>query len=178
LAAALFPVEKYNFIVREVMVIMVNNACLMIIRPLFGKRHQWCLPEIIPCLCLALAALTVMTCSGCTEEKNPPPQPPRAELKQMVDMLNRHFQTFPPGKEWKISSIIAQGKQVLITVAIPPDQASLIRRQPADNQFRLVAEQICPGKSEEVWQHLPSDSNVKVLPSVSGQVFIEADCGH
>jgi hypothetical protein len=62
-------------------------------------------------------------------------------------------------------------------VDIPADQASGIMRQPADDQFRLVAQRVCPGRGEELWRILPAAGSVKVLPSVSGQVFIEVDCG-
>ena len=144
--------------------------------PLPGKGRFWWLTEKAPCPFLALAVLTVMTCSGCTAEKNPPPQPPRPELVRVAELLERHYRTSPLGNEWKISSVTAQGKLVLINVAIPADKASLIKRQPADNQFHLVAEQVCPRKDHEVWRLLPADSNIKVLPSVSGQVFIEVDC--
>ena len=78
---------------------------------------------------------------------------------------------------WKVSSVASQGNQVQITVEIPADQASGIMRQPADDQFHLVAQQACPKKGEAIWRLLPAGSSVKVLPSVSGQVFIEVDCG-
>ena len=127
---------------------------------------------------LGLLILSVMVCPGCIEEKNEPPPAPQPGLIQVVDGLNQYYHTSPPGKEWKISSISAQSNQVLITVAIPPDQASLIKRQPADDQFRLVADQICPGKTAAVWRQLPAGSGIKVLPSVAGQVFIEVNCDH
>jgi len=157
---------------------MADNRCLLLIRHMFGKSPHRSLPESTPCLCLALAVLTVLSCTGCREEKQPQRQPPRAELKQAVAWLDRYYRTSPPGKEWKISSLSAEGSQVLITVAIPPEQSSHIMRQPAEAQFRLVAEQICPGKDTDVWRQLPAGSRLTVLPSVSGQVFIEVDCGH
>jgi len=157
---------------------MTNNSCLLLLRSLFGKSSPWRFPEISRYLCLAMAVLTVMTAAGCREEKKSQPQPPRAELQQIVAWLDRYYRAFPPGKGWKISSLSAEGRQVLITVAIPPEQSSQIMRQPADAQFRLVAEQICPGRDKEVWQQLPVDSRITVLPSVSGEVFIEVDCGH
>jgi hypothetical protein len=121
--------------------------------------------------------LAMATCAGCTDRKSPPP-PPRGDLRPVVDWLDRHYRKTPPGKGWKISSVVSQGAQVQVTVAIPGDQASGIMRQPAEDQFRLVAEQVCPARTEDVWQLLPAGSSVKVLPSVSGQVFIEVDCGH
>jgi hypothetical protein len=157
---------------------MANDVVLMMIRHRFGRSQGRWLQEITTFLCLMLAFLTVFVCSGCTEEKNPVPPPPRAELKRIVDWLDLHYQTFPPGKGWKVSSVTSQGEQVQITVEIPPDQAGQIKRQPADYQFRLVAGQVCPGKDEAVWRLLPAGNSVKVLPSVSGQVFIEVDCGH
>jgi len=147
-------------------------------RAQLGRSLHWLVKAMASSLFLALAVLTVMTASGCREEKPPLPQPPRAELKPVVDWLDRYYRTYPPGKGWKITSISAEGNQLLITVAIPPEQASPIMRQPADAQFRLVAGQVCPGKDMEIWQRLPVGSSVKVLPSVSGQVFIEVDCGH
>jgi hypothetical protein len=156
---------------------MADNSCLLLIRYLFSSSQHWSLPAKTPCLCLALAVLTLLTCTGCREEKKPAPQLPRAELKPTVAWLDRYYQASPPGNGWKISSLTAEGRQVLITVAIPPEQSSQIMRQPAEAQFRLVAEQICPGRDKEVWRQLPADSRVTVLPSVSGQVFIEVDCG-
>ncbi len=155
---------------------MANITALAETGSLSGKGRLWRLQETTFCLLLALSLLTVMICSGCTAEKHPPPQPPRPELVRVAELLERHYKTFPLGKEWKISSVTAQGRLVLINVAIPADKASLIKRQPADNQFHLVAEQVCPRKDHEVWRLLPADSNIKVLPSVSGQVFIEVDC--
>jgi len=157
---------------------MTDNRCLLLIRYLCGRSPHRSLPETVPSLCLALAVLTVLSFTGCREEKKPVPQPPRAEMKPIVAWLDRYYRTSPPGKEWKISSLSAEGSQVLITVAIPPEQSAQIMRQPAEAQFRLVAEQICPGKDKEVWRQLPADSRLTVLPSVSGQVFIEVDCGH
>jgi len=157
---------------------MTNNSCMLLIRALSGKCTALRFPEVTRSLCLVVAVLTVMTAAGCREEKKSPPQPPRAELQQIVAWLDRYYRASPPGKGWKISSLGAEGRQVLITVAIPPEQSSQIMRQPADAQFRLVAEQICPGKDKDVWQQLPVDSRITVLPSVSGQVFIEVDCGH
>jgi len=155
---------------------MPNSFGLAKSSSLSGKGRLWRLTETAPCLFLALAVLTAMICSGCTAEEHPPPQPPRPELVRVAELLERHYRTSPLGNEWKISSVTAQGRLVLINVAIPADKASLIKRQPADNQFHLVAEQVCPRKNHEVWQLLPADSNIKVLPSVSGQVFIEVDC--
>jgi hypothetical protein len=129
-------------------------------------------------LTFALALLSAVICSGCTEEKKTAPEPARPELKRVVDTLNLHYQKSPPGKNWKITDITSQGNQVLITVAIPPEQASQIMRQPADEQFRLVAEQACPGKDYGVWQQLPAGSSINLLPSTSGQVFIEVRCSH
>lgn len=144
--------------------------------PLSGKGRFWRLRESIPCLFLALALLTAMTCSGCTEEKHPPPQPPRPEMVRIAELLERHYRTSPPGNEWKVTSVTTQGNLVLINAAIPADKASEIKRRPADGQFRMVAEQVCPRKDHDVWRLLPADSAIKVLPGVSGQVFIEVDC--
>lgn len=157
---------------------MAHNVCTLMIRSLFNRISEWRFPQAIRCQCFALAALAMITAAGCREEKKLPPQPPRAELTATVDWLGRHYQASPPGKNWAISSITVAGSQVLITVAIPQEQAAQLMRQPADTQFRLVAEEICPGKNAAVWQRLPAGSRVTVLPCVSGQVFIEVDCGH
>lgn len=145
-------------------------------RSLPGKGRLWRLTETAPCPFLALALLTAMTCSGCTEDKYPPPQPPRPEMVRIAELLERHYRTSPPGNAWKVTSVTTQGNLVLINAAIPADKASEIKRQPADDQFRMVAEHVCPRKDHEVWRLLPADSAIKVLPSVSGQVFIEVDC--
>lgn len=123
-----------------------------------------------------LVGLGMLVCSGCTETKSPS-APQRADMLPAVNWLGQYYQKSPLAKGWFVTSIISQENQLQITVAIPPDQASGIKRQPADDQFRLVAEQACPKKSETLWQILPAGSSIKLLPSVSGQVFIEVDCG-
>lgn len=147
------------------------------IQQLFQKNPHGRSPGIKCCLTFALAVLPMLLCAGCSEEVKPKAEPARAELQQIVEALNRLYKTSPPGKEWKISAITTQGNQVLVTVAIPPDQASQIMRQPADSQFRLVADQVCPKKDHAIWEKFPADSMISVLPSVSGQVFIEVGCG-
>ena len=117
-----------------------------------------------------------MAVAGCMEKERPA-SPPRADLRPVVAWLDRHYRTSPPAQGWKVSSVGIQGNQVQVTVEIPADQASGIMGRPADDQFRLVADRACPGKQEDVWRLLPAGSSVDVLPSVSGQVFIEVHCG-
>lgn len=93
-------------------------------------------------------------------------------------MLGRHYLSSPPGRGWTISAIAPLGGDLQIIVAIPPEQASVLRRQPAEEQFRHVAEQVCPAKGAAVWRTIPAGSRVILLPSVAGEVFIEVDCGH
>ena len=159
---------------------MAYNVESILPRQQSGKSPCRRLPGTTPCRCLIVTLVVLIACSGCTDTTNPPsaPPPPRAELQPVVDWLDRYYRKSPPGKEWMVSSIVSQGEQVQIMVAIPPDQASHLMRRPADDQFRQVAEQVCPGKIEAVWRLLPPGSSVKLLPSVSGQVFIEVDCGH
>lgn len=156
---------------------MTDKAFLKSLQ-LFHTKSRSRSTRIIVRLTFALALLPVMFFCGCTEEKSKGPEPARPELRRIVDGLNQHYQSAPPGNNWKISAITAQGNQILITVDIPPDQASQIMRQPADTQFRLVAEQICPGNDHAVWRQLPYGSTITLLPSVSRQVFIEVACSH
>lgn len=120
--------------------------------------------------------LALALCTGCTEQKSPPP-PPRADLQPATDWLTAYYRRAPLGGGWTVSAVAAQGDRVQVTVAIPPEQSSGIMRRPADDQFRLVAERVCPARSETIWRLLPPGSGVTVLPSVSGQVFIEVRCG-
>ncbi|MSN25480.1 MAG: hypothetical protein GJV46_06360 [Geobacter sp.] len=126
-------------------------------------------------LSLLLAVMVMMLCPGCSEKKNPP-QPQRADLQPVVSWLKQYYLKTPLNKGWKVTSVTSQGNQAEIVVAIPPDQSSEIKRQPADDQFRLVAEQVCPKNGAALRQILPAGSSVMVLPSVSGQVFIEVAC--
>ena len=125
---------------------------------------------------LLWGGVALAICAGCAEKERPAP-PPRAELGPVIDWLSRHYRTSPLGMGWKVTSVGGQENQVQIMVEIPADQASGIKRRPADDQFRFVAERTCPGKDEAVWRLLPAGSSVDVLPSVSGQVFIEVHCG-
>jgi len=100
------------------------------------------------------------------------------ELQPVVQWLQGYYREPAPGKGWTVSSIQSQDEQVLVTIAIPPEQASKIMVLPADEQFRIVAQQVCPPADHAVWNLLPQGGRVTILPSVSGQVFIEVGCGH
>lgn len=125
---------------------------------------------------LLLLLLLGAAVSGCSDKPALPPQP-RPQLEPVVSWLQRYYQKSPPALGWTVASIASQGSQVQVTVAIPANSASAIMRQPADDQFRLVAQQTCPGRGEAVWRLLPGDSSITILPSVAGQVFIEVRCG-
>lgn len=126
-------------------------------------------------VCLGLALVMVVFCSGCTEQKSPPPTP-RAELQPAVAWLTAYYKKSSLGNGWAVAGVAALDSQVQVTVAIPPEQSSAIMRRPAADQFRLVAERVCPVAGEAIWRLLPPDSGVTILPSVSGQVFIEVRC--
>lgn len=154
---------------------MAHYVNLMLVR-LYGcqmlmkRRTQTPFPR-----CLSLILLVLAVCSGCTDKKDLL-SPPRPELKAAVDWLGSYYQKSPLGNGWVVAAVATQGNQVQVTVAIPPEQSSAIMRQPANDQFRLVADSVCPGADEAIWRLLPGGSNVTILPSVSGQVFIEVGC--
>jgi hypothetical protein len=97
-------------------------------------------------------------------------------LQAAVDRLTAHYRNTPLVDGWSVTGVASQDSQLLVTVAIPPEQSSSIMRQPADDQFRFVRGRVCPGDGDEIWRLLPPGSGVTVLPSVSGQVFIEVRC--
>jgi hypothetical protein len=119
----------------------------------------------------------VLLCAACTREKGARPSEPRPELQPALTWLSAHYRKAPLKEGWSVSSVSSQGDRLQVTVDIPPEQASPIMRRPADDQFRLVAERVCPAPADELWRLLPPGSGVTVLPSVSGQVFIEVRCG-
>lgn len=139
------------------------------------KMTTHCFDRILIRRCLPLALVALSLCAGCSEKKSPPPQP-RPELQPVVDWLGTYYRKSPPGSGWTVASVTAQGDQVQVTVAIPPEQSSAIMRQPANDQFRLVADRVCPRDGEALWRLLPPGSSITILPSVSGQVFIEVGC--
>jgi hypothetical protein len=127
---------------------------------------------------LPLVLLSLALCAGCTEKKSPSPSPrPQPQLQGAVDWLTTHYRKTPLVNGWSVAGITPQDFQVQVTVAIPPEQSSSIMRRPADDQFRLVRDQVCPAPQEAIWRLLPPGSGIMVLPSVSGQVFIEVRCG-
>lgn len=127
--------------------------------------------------CLPLVLLSLALCVGCTEKQGPPPPPrPQPQLQGAVDWLTAHYRKAPLANGWSVAGIVPQDSQLQVIVAIPPEQSSSIMRQPADDQFRFVRERVCPAPQEAIWRLLPAGSGIVVLPSVSGQVFIEVTC--
>jgi hypothetical protein len=138
------------------------------------SMNRWPRSSRVPILLLLFAA--VAASGGCRERKERSTVPPRPELQRAAAMLEQYYVRAVPGNGWKITSIVPQEDQVQVFVEIPAEQAHTIMARPAEEQFRTVAAAVCPARSELAPQ-LPPAASLRVLPMVSGQVFIEVECG-